>query len=78
MSHHLISQLKGLKLHGMAQTYPDLLALEKHSELTLEQVLKHLIAAETSDRAVRVNDTLKLSHFPRRMFKRRGVKVSHC
>ena len=26
----------------------------------------------------RVNDTLKLSHLPRSMFKKRGVKVSHC
>ena len=25
-----------------------------------------------------VDDTLKLSHLPRSMFKRRGVKVSHC
>ena len=25
-----------------------------------------------------VNDTLKLIHFPRSMFKKRGVKVSHC
>ena len=25
-----------------------------------------------------VNDTLKLSHLPRSMFKKRGVKVSHC
>ena len=27
---------------------------------------------------LRVNDTLKLSHLPRSMFKKRGVKVSHC
>ncbi len=27
---------------------------------------------------VNVNDTLKLSHLPRSMFKKRGVKVSHC
>ena len=28
--------------------------------------------------ALIVNDTLKLSHLPRSMFKKRGVKVSHC
>ena len=28
--------------------------------------------------ALGVNDTLKLSHLPRSMFKKRGVKVSHC
>ena len=28
--------------------------------------------------ALSVNDTLKLSHLPRSMFKKRGVKVSHC
>lgn len=65
MSHHLISQLKGLKLHGMAQTYPDLLALEKHSELTLNQLLTHLIAAESSDRAVRsIRYQLATAKFP--------------
>ena len=30
------------------------------------------------DEARDVNDTLKLSHLPRSMFKKRGVKVSHC
>lgn len=28
--------------------------------------------------SITVNDTLKLIHFPRSMFKKRGVKVSHC
>jgi hypothetical protein len=31
MSNGLLTQLKTLKLHGMAQALPDLLALEKHS-----------------------------------------------
>ena len=53
MSQSIVSQLKDMKLHGMAQTLPDLLALEKHSEVSLEQWMKHLLAAETSDRLIR-------------------------
>ena len=33
---------------------------------------------ERKEIALFVNDTLKLSHLPRSMFKKRGVKVSHC
>jgi DNA replication protein DnaC len=65
MSNHTVNQLKALKLHGMAQTYPDLLALEKHSELSLEQIMKHLLAAETSDREVRsIRYQLASAKFP--------------
>ena len=65
MSHGLIAQLKALKLHGMAQAYPDVLALSKHSELSLEQALTQLAAAEDSDRAVRsVRYQLSSAKFP--------------
>lgn len=53
MSNAIVNQLKALKLHGMAQTFPDLVALAGHSELTLEQWMEHLLKAETNDRAVR-------------------------
>ena len=35
-------------------------------------------SALASGAILAVNDTLKLSHLPRSMFKKRGVKVSHC
>ena len=53
MSNAIVNQLKSLKLHGMAQTFPDLMALAQHSELGLEQLMNHLLMAETNERAVR-------------------------
>jgi hypothetical protein len=38
----------------------------------------HLPFDQQYDKVKIVNDTLKLSHLPRSMFKKRGVKVSHC
>lgn len=65
MSNALINQLKQHKLHGMAQALPDLLALEKHSNLTLEQWMNHLLAAESSDRIVRsIRYQLATAKFP--------------
>jgi DNA replication protein DnaC len=49
----IISQLKALKLHGMAQTLPDVCALAQHSALSIEQIMTHLLSAETIERDVR-------------------------
>ena len=47
-------------------------------EPTQEQIRQQQ-EQQSKDRArAIVNDTLKLSHLPRSMFKKRGVKVSHC
>ena len=40
--------------------------------------IKQALASNTNKSQIAVNDTLKLSHLPRSMFKKRGVKVSHC
>ena len=40
MSNDLISQLKALKLHGMAQTLPELMAKARSHALDAEQVLQ--------------------------------------
>jgi hypothetical protein len=44
MSNDLIAQLKALKLHGMAQTLPELMAKAVISELPLKQLGKPLDA----------------------------------
>jgi DNA replication protein DnaC len=53
MSIELIGRLKGLKLHGMAQCWPELVARARHSDLDPEQWLGELLAAETAEREVR-------------------------
>lgn len=53
MSVELISKLKSLKLHGMAQTWPELMARARHSEIEPEHLLRELLAAETAEREVR-------------------------
>jgi hypothetical protein len=44
----------------------------------LDLALKRLLGTTILTNIKTVNDTLKLSHLPRSMFKKRGVKVSHC
>ena len=53
MSVELVAKLKSLKLHGMAQTWPELLAKARHSALEPEPLLRELLAAETAEREVR-------------------------
>ena len=53
MSVELVARLKALKLHGMAQTWPELLARARHSALEPEPLLRELLAAETAEREVR-------------------------
>ncbi|MBL8436563.1 MAG: IS21-like element helper ATPase IstB [Zoogloeaceae bacterium] len=53
MSIELIGQLKALKLHGMAQCWPELLAKARHSDLPPKQWMGELLAAETAEREVR-------------------------
>ena len=53
MSIELIGRLKALKLHGMAQCWPELVAKARHSELEPEQWMSELLAAETAEREVR-------------------------
>src|SRR5512135_2993673 len=53
MSIELIGRLKALKLHGMAQCWPELVAKARHSDLDPEQWMSELLAAETAEREVR-------------------------
>jgi DNA replication protein DnaC len=53
MSAELVGKLKGLKLHGMAQCWPEVVAKARHSDLDPEQWMGELIAAETAEREVR-------------------------
>ncbi len=53
MSNDIAAQLKGLKLHGMASTWPELLAQSRHTEFNPERFMKQLLMAETAERQVR-------------------------
>lgn len=53
MSNDIIAQLKGLKLHGMASTWPELLAQARHTDFEPERFMKQLLMAETAERQVR-------------------------
>ena len=65
MSNDLISQLKALKLHGMAQTLPELMAKARSHALDAEQVLQVLLAAESAEREVKsLAYQMKAARFP--------------
>jgi DNA replication protein DnaC len=53
MSVELMARLKALKLHGMAQCWPELIAKARHSDLPPETWMSELLAAETAEREVR-------------------------
>ena len=44
MSIELITQFKALKLYGMAQCWPEMVARMSHSDLDPERLLRELIA----------------------------------
>ena len=65
MSNDLVAQLKALKLHGMAQTLPELLAQARSHAMDVEQVLQALLAAETAEREVKsLAYQMKAARFP--------------
>ena len=67
--HHIGSCLDGLCHHNFSI----------NMQIPFDIVVPIRLAVnKTAATAVLVNDTLKLSHLPRSMFKKRGVKVSHC
>ena len=53
MSIELIARLKALKLHGMAQCWPELMARARHSDIDPEHLMTELLAAESAEREVR-------------------------
>jgi DNA replication protein DnaC len=53
MSHEIISQLKALKLHGMAQSWSELTAQTRLAEFDPDQFMTHLLKSEIAQREVR-------------------------
>ena len=65
MSNDLVAQLKALKLHGMAQTLPELMARARSHALDAGQVLQALLAAESAEREVKsLAYQMKAARFP--------------
>ena len=53
MSHEIVAQLKALKLHGMAQTWPELVAQARMTEFDPAHFIAQLLKSETAEREVR-------------------------
>lgn len=65
MSVDTVARLKLLKLHGMAQSWPELIARSRHAEFDPERFMADLLAAETAEREVRsVSYQMKAARFP--------------
>lgn len=57
--------LKGLRLHGMASAWTDLMAQETATTASSKWLVEHLLEAETTDRAVRsVTHQMNAAKFP--------------
>lgn len=58
-------ELKGLRLHGMASAWTDLMAQESTTTASSKWLVEHLLEAETTDRAVRsVTHQMNAAKFP--------------
>ncbi len=65
MSVDTIARLKQLKLHGMVQSWPELIARSRHAEFDPERFMADLLAAERAEREVRsVSYQMKAARFP--------------
>ncbi len=65
MSIEVVSQLKDLKLYGMAQCWPELVAKARHSDVDPERLLFELMAAEIAEREVKsLTYQMKAARFP--------------
>ena len=53
MSIDTVARLKALKLHGMAQSWPELLAHARHADFDPQRFMDQLLAAECAEREVR-------------------------
>ncbi len=61
----LVEDFRALKLHGMAEVLPDILANPRSSGTSLDTVLRKLVRAEQSDRQVRsLQYQMKSARFP--------------
>ena len=65
MSNDVVTRLKALQLHGMAQTWPELIARTRHGEVDPERLIGELIAAEAAERELRsLAYQMKAARFP--------------
>jgi len=65
MSIDTVSKLKSLKLHGMAQSWPELVAQAQHAGFEPEQFMAQLLAAEGAEREVRsIAYQMNVAKFP--------------
>lgn len=65
MSIDTLERLKALKLYGMAQTWPELMARARGGDVDPDTWLRELIAAECADREVRsISYQMKVARFP--------------
>jgi len=53
MSIDTVAKLKSFKLHGMAQSWPELVAQARHAEFEPEQFMEQLLLVEGAEREVR-------------------------
>lgn len=53
MSKEIVSRLKELRLHGMAESWPELLAHNRHAALNPEDLMSRLLDSEAATRTVR-------------------------
>jgi DNA replication protein DnaC len=61
----VVIELKGLRLHGMASAWTDLMAQETTTTASSKWLVEHLLEAETTDRAVRsVTHQMNAAKFP--------------
>ena len=59
------AELKGLRLHGMASAWSDLMAQGTTSTESSRWLIEHLLQAETTDRAMRsVSHQMNVAKFP--------------
>jgi len=60
-----VEQLRALRLHGMAQSWPELVAKARHHAFVPEQLVAELIAAEMAEREVKsLAYQMKAARFP--------------
>lgn len=65
MSNEMVAQLKALRLQGMAQAWPELVAKARHSEFDPERFLQALLAAEIAERDLKsLAYQMKAARFP--------------
>lgn len=65
MTIETVTRLKALKLHGMAQSWPELIARARHADFDPERFMADLLVAESAEREVRsVAYQMKVARFP--------------